>query len=235
MSEERRKSKRFRSPGIKSNLSDGDSVFVVAVDDVSKTGLGVSQVPEGFDESVHPCFTVINTPLEDFTLILHPRWVDPGDHGKYKRIGFHIDDPPTEWVDFVKTLKGEPDKEKQRDATRHKLLGMMAVISDGKSRYFGVVENLSKNGLRLTQVAADFAKSAESCAAVVRSPTGDVHVSLHPCWFLPTHNGMYKTIGFKIQSPPPGWLKMIEDLDKSHGKFNFMVIEDDEGASEDHS
>ena len=51
MAEERRKSSRFQSPGLKSNLSDGGSAFSVVIDDVSTTGVSVSQVPEGFDET----------------------------------------------------------------------------------------------------------------------------------------------------------------------------------------
>lgn len=232
MTDERRKGKRFQSPGVKSNLSDGNSAFAVQIDDVSKTGVGVSQIPEDFDETVRKCFAVITTPLEDFTLILHPRWVHAADHGKFKRIGFHIDDPPAEWVDFVETLKGEAVKEAQRTVARHRLLGMMAVISDGRKKFFGVVEDLSRNGLRLAQVAAHFDEAAANCVAVVHSPTGDVRVTLHPCWFHATNRGMYKTIGFKIQNPPAGWEKMLEELEKNDGKLDFLVIDDDEGTKD---
>lgn len=235
MTGERRKGGRFPAPGLKSNLSDGSSVHIVPVDDVSQTGVGVSQVPERFDETVRKCFAVINAPLEDFTLILHPRWVRPGDHGKYKRIGFHIDNPPMEWVDFVETLKGEAGKERKRGAIRHKLLGMMAVISDGKKQFFGVVEDLSRHGLRLAQVAANFDEFADNCSAVVQSPTGDVQVSLVLCWFHTTNRGMYKTLGFKIQTPPAGWQQMIEELEKNDGKLDFLIIEENKDLSEDQS
>ena len=235
MAEERRKSSRFQSPGLKSNLSDGSSAFVVVIDDVSKTGVSVSQVPEGFDETVRNCFAVIKAPLEDFTLVLHPRWIIPGDHGKYKRIGFHIDDPPPEWVDFVGGLKkSKAGKEVQRVSPRHKILGLMAVISDGKTEYFGVVEDLSASGLRLTQVPAGFDESADSCAGVVHSPSGDVHVSLHPCWIRATNRGMYRTIGFQINNPPSAWQKIFEELEKSGGQMGFLVMgEDEEGPQED--
>lgn len=229
MAEERRKSSRFQSPGLKSNLSDGSSAFVVVIDDVSKTGVSVSQVPEGFDETVGNCFAVINAPLEDFTLVLRPCWIDPGDHGKYKRIGFHIDDPPPEWVDFVEGLnKSNAGKKTQRLSPRHKILGLMAVISDGKTNHFGVVEDLSASGLRLTQVPAGFDESADSCSGVVQSPSGDVHVSLHPCWIRATNRGMYKTIGFRIHNPPPSWRKIIEELEKSGGQLGFLVMGEDE-------
>ena len=235
MADERRKSKRYQPSGIKTNLSDGNSAVFVVVDDVSKTGVGVSQIPEGFDETVRQCFAVINAPLEDFTLILQPRWVHSKGKGEYKRIGFHIDDPPAEWIAFVEALKGEAKEEIKRDDSRHQILGLMAVISDGSTRYFGVVEDLSESGLRLTQVPADFDESSASCSAVVRSPTGDVQVSLHPCWIRATTKGMYKTIGFQIHNPPPGWQKLIAELEQNNGQLGFMVMGDDEGAPEDKS
>jgi hypothetical protein len=236
MTEERRKSKRYQTPEFKSNLSDGNSAFFVALDDVSTTGVGVSQVPEGFDESVHTCFAVINAPLGDFTLVLHPRWVASSGEGKCKRIGFQIDNPPAEWVDFVESFKDESGERNQRESARHKILGLMAVISDGKTKFFGVVEDLSENGLRLTQVPADFDESAGICSAVVNSPTGDVHISMHPCWIRPTHKGMYKTIGFKIHNPPPGWQGLIEELEKNKGQLGFLVLGDEnEAPSEDKS
>lgn len=234
MAEERRKSSRFQPPGLKSNLSDGSSAFSVVIDDVSKTGVGVSQVPEGFDETVRNCFALINVPPEDFSLILHPCWVRTSSQGKYRRIGFHIDDPPPEWVYFVEGLKRKTVKETQRESSRHKILGLMAVISDGRTKYYGVVEDISASGLRLTQVPADFDESADSCSGVVRSPSGDVNVSLHPCWIRATNRGMYKTIGFRIHNPSPGWQKVIEELEKSGGQLGFLVMgEDGESPQED--
>ncbi|MFZ5798342.1 MAG: PilZ domain-containing protein [Desulfobulbus sp.] len=229
MSEERRKGQRFQSPGLNSTLSDGNSAFIVVVDDVSKTGMGVSQVPEDFDETVNHCFALINAPLEKFTLILKPRWVHSSSKGKFKRIGFHIDDPPVEWIEFVEGFKEKTRDESEREAARHRVLGLMAVISDGKTKSIGVVEDLSESGLRLTQLPPDFDESTGSCTAVVNSPTGDVHVSLHPCWIRTANKGMHKTIGFKIHNPPSGWQKLIEELEKDDGQLGFLVMgEDDE-------
>jgi len=228
MTSERRKSLRFATPDLKSNISDGKSAFFVVVEDVSKTGVGVSQVPEGFDETVHKCFAVINAPLEDFKLALQPRWVHATGKGKYKRIGFQIDDPPDEWLDFVEEIKDGPREKTERSASRHKTLGLMALVSDGKTTYFGVVEDLSASGLRLTQVPADFDDSAATCSAVVHSPTGDVNVSMHPCWIRSTNKGMYKTIGFQIHNPPAGWQGLIEELGSENGQLGFLVLGDEE-------
>jgi hypothetical protein len=236
MTDERRKSRRYQTPEFKSNLSDGNSAFIVVIEDVSLTGVGVSQVPEGFDETVNKCFAVINALQKDFTLVLQPRWVSTNGKGPYKRIGFQIENPPPAWLDFVEALKEEIRKKNLRESRRHRILGLMAVLSNGKSKYLGVVEDLSEKGLCLTQVPADFDESAGSCTAVVNSPTGDVPVSLHPCWIRSTNRGMYKTIGFKIQNPPPGWQGLVEELGQSDGQLGFLVMEeDDEGSPEDKS
>lgn len=228
MVDERRKSKRLKTPGLKSNITDGKTAFFVLVEDISDTGVGVSEIPDGFDETVHKCFAVINAPLKDFKLVLRPRWVYPGKSGKFKKIGFQIENPPADWVHFVESVKKGLRQKQQRSRSRHKTFGLMAVVSDGVSRYFGVVEDMSENGLRLTQVPAEFDDSAETCSAVVHSPTGDVNVSLHPCWIRPTNKGMYKTIGFQIHSPPEGWQELIQELVSEDGQLGFLLIRDEE-------
>jgi hypothetical protein len=233
MSKDRRKYERYKVSGIESNISDGKSAFLVVVEDVSKTGVGVSEIPAGFDETVHKCFATINAPLEDFRLALHPKWVHLTDEGKHKRIGFQIDDPSPEWLDFVDTVTGDAEDKGGRGRLRHKMAGLMAVVSDGKTSCLGVVEDLSENGLRLTKIPADFDDSSETCTVVVHSPSGDVKVSLHPCWIQSTNRGMYKTMGFKVHNPPAGWQKMIGELKSEEGLLNLLVVGDDEDEQDD--
>jgi len=233
MVDERRTSERHKTPGLKSNITDGKAAFFVAVEDISKTGVGVSQIPAGFDETVHKCFAVISAPLKDFKLVLHPKWVHTSESGKFKKIGFQIEDPPAEWVHFVEEVKKSLKQKHQRIRSRHRTFGLMAVVSDGKSRYFGVVDDLSEKGLRLTQVPAEFDDSAGTCSAVVHSPTGDVNVSLHPCWIRSTNKGMYKSIGFQIHNPPEGWQELIEELESETGQLGFLLPVDEEGNESD--
>jgi hypothetical protein len=232
MVDERRKNERPKTPGLKSNITDGKGAFFVVVEDISDTGVGVAEVPDGFDETVHKCFALINAPLKDFNLVLRPRWVRPAKSGKFKRIGFQIEDPPPEWIDFVSRFKKELGQKNQRSSSRHRTFGLMAVVSDGAAKFFGVVEDLSENGLRLTQVPAEFDDSTGACFAVVHSPTGDVNVSLHPCWIRPTNKGMYKTIGFRIHDPPEGWQEMIEELESEGSQLGFLLVPDEESEEQ---
>lgn len=224
MVEDRRKSKRYQTPGLKSNISDGKSAFLVVVEDISTTGVGVSQIPAGFDEKVQKCLATVNAPLKDFKLNLSPRWVDLTNDGKYKRIGFQIDNPPDEWLRFVEGMKSG---ESLRKGDRHKTLALMAMVSDGMSTYIGIVEEISADGLRLTQVPTDFDDSTGKCSAVVQSPTGDLNISMHPCWVKSTNKGMYKTIGFQIQNPPAGWQEFIKKLENESEDLSFLLLGDD--------
>jgi hypothetical protein len=227
MSENRRKCERYKTSGLESNISDGKSAFLVVVEDISKTGVGVSEIPADFDDTVHKCLAVINAPLEDFKLDLNPKWVRSAGNGKYKKIGFQINNPSAEWVKFVEQIKGDPDGKTQRTDSRHGTLGLMAFISDGRSTHISIVEEISKNGLRLTKIPTEFDDSADEYKAVVQSPSGDKKVSLHPCWVKSTNKGMYKTVGFKIENPPSGWEDFIKELEKETGNLSFLLLEDD--------
>ena len=173
-----------------------------------------------------------NAPHQDFELILQPRWVHVSGKGKNKRIGFQISDPPAEWLDFVEGVKGEDVDRGKRTDQRFSTLGLMAIISDGKARYFGVVESISENGLRLKQIPPEFNDAAENCTAVVNSPTGDVNISLRPCWIQSTNRGMYKTVGFQIHNPPKGWQGLLDELKSENGHPNFLILGDDDDQDE---
>jgi hypothetical protein len=103
----------------------------------------------------------------------------------------------------------------------------MSYISDGNSSFMGVVEDISKNGVRIAQIPADFDDSITKCQAVIQCPTGDHTFSLQPCWVRPTNRGMYKTVGFKILDPPPNWLAVVEELEKGGGELGFLVLSSD--------
>ncbi len=110
---------------------------------------------------------------------------------------------------------------------RHKTLGLMAVVSDGKSQYFCIVEELSAQGLRLGKIPADFDEAAAECAAIVLAPFDDLNISLHSRWVSETNRGMYKTIGFQIGNPPPAWQDLVSDLKTGNNHLSFLLFKDD--------
>ena len=111
---------------------------------------------------------------------------------------------------------------------RHKTLGLMSFISDGKSSVLGIVEDLSATGLRVGQVPLDFDDSVQRCKAVLHSPSGDFNIVLTPRWTKETNRGMYKSIGFQIVDPPDGWTKFVSELESGTSDIGFMILDTDE-------
>ena len=115
-----------------------------------------------------------------------------------------------------------------RKSTRHKTLGLMSFISDGKSSVMGIVEDLSESGIRVAQVPNDFDSKTEKCKAVIHAPTGDFTIILKPIWIRETNQGMYKTIGFQIQNPPEGWSSFVEQVEAGTGELGFLILGSDQ-------
>lgn len=118
--------------------------------------------------------------------------------------------------------------ENKRSSPRHKTLGLMSFISDGKSSVLGVVEDLSANGLRVAQIPRDFDAAVQHCKGVITSPNGDFSVTLKPCWVKETNRGMYKTIGFQIIDPPAGWTTFVAELENGSSDLGFLVLDGEE-------
>ena len=229
MSEDKRQEKRLQmKPDLKSELSDGKTGFFVVVDDISSNGIRMGKVPENFDATVQKCLAVVNASSDDFKLTLQPCWSTSSTQGEYKKIGFKIENPSKAWLDFVTGLQKRSGNENERGADRHNTTGLMALISDGKKTYYGVVDDVSQSGLQLSQVSPDLDDSASQYSVVIQSPTGDVKVSMHPCWMRTSQKGMYRTIGFKVENPPAGWQKLITELEREGSNLSFLVVDDED-------
>ncbi|GAB4340805.1 MAG: hypothetical protein Kow0089_14750 [Desulfobulbaceae bacterium] len=118
--------------------------------------------------------------------------------------------------------------QENRRNERHKTLGLMSFISDGKSSVLGIIEDLSASGLRVGQIPLDFNEKAGNCKAVIHSPTEDFNVVLQPRWSQESNRGMYKTIGFQIVDPPAGWQRFVSELESGTSEIGFMVLGDEE-------
>ena len=101
MTVNRRIDDRYQAWGLMSNISDGTSAFLGIVEDISPSGVRVSQISANFDDSRQKYASVINGPVDDFRMNLQPRWVHVTNRGMYKMIGFKIRNPPPSWTEFV--------------------------------------------------------------------------------------------------------------------------------------
>ncbi len=92
--------------GLLSSMWDGESACIGVVEDVSATGIRVSQIPSKFDKNSQECFTVVHGPLQDFKVMLHPSWRLETKKEMYQLIGFQVVHPTANWKQFVAaTLK----------------------------------------------------------------------------------------------------------------------------------
>lgn len=87
--------------GILSSMWDGESACIGVVEDVSATGIRVSQIPANFDKDFQECLTIVHGPLQDFKVILHPSWRMETRRGMYQLIGFEVIKPAAKWKHFV--------------------------------------------------------------------------------------------------------------------------------------
>lgn len=108
---------------------------------------------------------------------------------------------------------------------RHVTLGLMSSVSDGKNAFMGVVEDISLRGMRLSNVPADFDDTVDPCFIVVKGPTRDFKVFLHPRWTRSTNHGMYKDIGFQINDPPHSWERFVDQLTDENNPLHTLFGE----------
>ena len=114
-------------------------------------------------------------------------------------------------------------EENNRNSIRHKTLGLMSNISDGKSTFVGVVEDISPGGLRISKVPASFDDTVERCYSIVNGPENDFAIAILPRWMQTTNKGMYKMIGFEIENPPADWTAFVEGVKENSGPFRFLM------------
>ena len=107
MDTNKRSSERHMTMGLMSTVSDGKAAYLGVVEDISATGVCMSQVPAVFDDTVEHCFTVLKGPSSDYKVLLRPCWARATNRGMYKVIGFRIDDPSESWKDFVEKITNE--------------------------------------------------------------------------------------------------------------------------------
>jgi len=101
METRRRACERHETIGLMSSLWDGKTACMGIVEDVSPAGLKIAQVPTCFNDSRSRCFSIVHGPVDDFKILLQPRWKKSTRKGMYKCIGFKIEKPTADWKKFV--------------------------------------------------------------------------------------------------------------------------------------
>ncbi|MEN8258955.1 MAG: PilZ domain-containing protein [Thermodesulfobacteriota bacterium] len=103
------------------SMSDGDFVFEGIVENISRTGFKMTDIPRKFDPESCECTAVISSKTKNYKFNIMPSWTK--EEGIYKVVGFEIISPPAEWLELldeldpegkVVTLDLEEDKEENK-------------------------------------------------------------------------------------------------------------------------
>ncbi len=97
----RRTSKRHATPGLMSSIWNGESACIGIIEDVSATGIRVSNIPSHFIEQSRKCFIIVHGPLQDFKLMLQARWKSETKKKTDQMIGYKIVKPTLNWKNFL--------------------------------------------------------------------------------------------------------------------------------------
>ena len=85
---------------------------------------------------------------------------------------------------------------------------MVSAFSDGTNIFRGLVSNISKTGIKVTDIPIKFLPVTQKYPTVVSTTDQKFKFMILPVWFNQT--GRKLEIGFKIVSPPAGWISYID-------------------------
>jgi hypothetical protein len=131
--------KREKRVGVTmtATLSDGTFVFEGSVENVSRTGFKMTDIPAKFDAESPQCTAVITHEKQNYKMAIRPTWST--EAGIYKVVGFEIVSPPAEWIAVldeldpagrvVKPKPGQPEQEETAAAaTQDRLPGVRLTL-----------------------------------------------------------------------------------------------------------
>lgn len=88
---------------LMADISDGKGFFIGSIDNISRFGLQVSDLPKQLDINAEILTAIINGQGENFKMFLKPRWEVV--NGQKKRVGLEIESCSWGWTDYVMGLE----------------------------------------------------------------------------------------------------------------------------------
>ena len=83
-------------------MSDGNFVFEGQVENISRTGFKMTDIPAKFDPESSECTAVITNQDKSYKFAIRPSWST--EDGIYHIVGFEILSPPAEWIELLDEL-----------------------------------------------------------------------------------------------------------------------------------
>lgn len=100
---------------IEADISDGKGFFTGTVQDISRFGLSISNVPKRLDNAADIYSVILDGPGTHFKLLAKPVWEE--DDGLSKTIGAQIENSPWTWTEYV--MRHEPHSDDELWGNSH--------------------------------------------------------------------------------------------------------------------
>ncbi len=99
--------KREKRVGVAmtATMSDGNFVFEGRVENISRTGFKMTDIPAKFNSKSPECTAVISSKTKNYKFAIRATW--SSDEGIYKVVGFEILSAPAEWIALLDELDPE--------------------------------------------------------------------------------------------------------------------------------
>lgn len=100
----KRKHPRISITRIEADISDGKGFYTGIVQDISRFGLSISDIPKRLDKTADIYSIILDGPGTHFKLLARPVWEE--EKGMSKKIGAQIENSPWTWTEYV--MRNEP-------------------------------------------------------------------------------------------------------------------------------
>ncbi|MBU0680145.1 MAG: hypothetical protein KKD73_01865 [Proteobacteria bacterium] len=114
-------------------MSDGNFVFEGSVENISRTGFKMTDIPSKFNPESSACTAVLSSKTKNYKFSIKPTWST--EKGIYKVVGFEIVSPPAEWIAFLDVLDPEgkmiEEPEEEPDEGREKFPSVLRMTLPG--------------------------------------------------------------------------------------------------------
>lgn len=95
----RRINQRVEVQNVIANLSSEGKSFAATVNDVSRDGILLSDIPAMTQDSNEQLSIIVSVKNTDYKMIVIPKWIN--ENNSERRMGLEIIDAPLDWILFV--------------------------------------------------------------------------------------------------------------------------------------
>lgn len=104
-----RRYQRVDVSGYSADISDGVGFYPGVISDISRAGVGMSDLPKRIDDTTRKMIVVVSGPGVNFKMLIRPKW--SVEVGFQKIVGFEILNIPWAWTEFVMRFEEEPEED----------------------------------------------------------------------------------------------------------------------------